>query len=89
MQYWVLQRRFGPAAAAGFRGTIHADRSVQSRVRARSAYKYSVEHSVYVDGRFRGMGLGEALMRVSIKRARANQTHAMIGGIDAAKLEAL
>ncbi len=52
--------------------------------RAWPAYKYSVEHSVYVDGRFRGRGLGEALMRVLIERARANQVHLMIGGIDAA-----
>jgi phosphinothricin acetyltransferase len=28
--------------------------------------------------------LGEALMRVLIERARANQVHLMIGGIDAA-----
>lgn len=52
--------------------------------RAWPAYKYSVEHSVYVDGRFRGQGLGEAMMRVLIERARANQVHLMIGGIDAA-----
>lgn len=62
---------------------------MQSRVRAWSAYKYSVEHSVYVYSRFRGMGLGEALMRVSIERARANQTHVMIGGIDAANQDSI
>ena len=51
--------------------------------RAWPAYKYSVEHSVYVDARFRGRGRGEALMRVLIQRARANGVHVLIGGIDA------
>ncbi|KAG0936187.1 hypothetical protein G6F31_015786 [Rhizopus arrhizus] len=52
-------------------------------LRAGPAFKYSVEHSVYVDGRFRGMGLGEAMMRVLIERARVNQVHVLVGGIDA------
>jgi L-amino acid N-acyltransferase YncA len=51
--------------------------------RAWPAYKYSVEHSVYVDTRFRGRGLGVALMRELIARARAKQVHVLIGGIDA------
>lgn len=51
--------------------------------RAFPAFKYSVEHSVYVDGRFRGRGLGEAMMAVLIERARANGVHVLVGGIDA------
>ncbi|SAI33268.1 acetyltransferase [Bordetella ansorpii] len=51
--------------------------------RAFPAFKYSVEHSVYVDQRFRGLGLGEALMRVLIDEARKNQVHVLVGGIDA------
>jgi len=51
--------------------------------RAFPAFKYSVEHSVYVDGRFRGRGLGEAMMAILIERARANGVHVMVGGIDA------
>ncbi|WP_459617276.1 N-acetyltransferase family protein [Bordetella sp. 2513F-2] len=52
--------------------------------RAWPAYKYSVEHSVYVDARYRGRGLGEALLRHLVARARANDVHVMVGGIDAA-----
>ncbi|KOF55044.1 acetyltransferase [Achromobacter sp. DMS1] len=52
--------------------------------RAFPAFKYTVEHSVYVDARFRGRGLGEALMRELIARARASQVHLLIGAIDAA-----
>src|SRR3546814_4792420 len=52
--------------------------------RAYPANKYTVEHSVYIDARFRGRGLGEALMRVVIERARQRQIHVLVGGIDAA-----
>lgn len=48
------------------------------------AYKYSVEHSVYVDARFRGQGLGKALLRETITAATAQDYHMLIGGIDAA-----
>jgi len=51
--------------------------------RAWPAFKYSVEHSVYVDTRFRGLGLGEALMRALIVRATQEQVHVLVGGIDA------
>jgi len=52
--------------------------------RAYPANKYTVEHSVYVDGRFRGRGLGEALLRAVVDRAHQNQVHVLVGGIDAA-----
>jgi len=50
--------------------------------RAFPAFKYSVEHSVYVDARFRGRGLGEALLRALVARARQAQVHVLVGGID-------
>ncbi|QSI78521.1 GNAT family N-acetyltransferase [Niveibacterium microcysteis] len=51
--------------------------------RAWPAYKYSVEHSVYVHKDHRGKGLGPELMQALIAAARRNGVHAMIGGIDA------
>lgn len=51
--------------------------------RARPAYKYSVEHSVYVARAARGQGVGSALMRRLIEAAEAQQYHLLIGGIDA------
>lgn len=51
--------------------------------RARPAYKYSVEHSVYVKAEHRGKGIGGALMRELIRTAVAQDRHVMIGGIDA------
>ena len=46
------------------------------------AYKYSIEHSVYVDPRFRRQGIGRMLLQAIIDRAQANDYHMMIGAID-------
>lgn len=51
--------------------------------RAWPAYKYSVEHSVYVHKDHRGKGLGKIVMQELIAAARKNNVHCMIGGIDA------
>ncbi|HEY4105384.1 MAG TPA: GNAT family N-acetyltransferase [Polyangiaceae bacterium] len=52
--------------------------------RAWPAYKYSVEHSVYVARERRGLGVGSALMRRLIAVALAQELHVIVGGIDAA-----
>jgi len=52
--------------------------------RAWPAYKYSVEHSVYVHRDHRGQGVGRALMNELIAAARAQELHVMVGGIDVA-----
>lgn len=51
--------------------------------RPHAAYQYSVEHSVYVDARFRGMGLGRQILERLIERAQQQDYHMMIGVIDA------
>lgn len=51
--------------------------------RDRPAYKYTVEHSVYIHKDHRGRGLGLALMERLIEAARAQDLHVMVGGIDA------
>lgn len=52
--------------------------------RAWPAYKYTVEHSIYVDARFRGRGLGRRLLEEVIAAAQGQDYHVMVGGIDAA-----
>ncbi|MET3916073.1 L-amino acid N-acyltransferase YncA [Variovorax sp. OAS795] len=48
------------------------------------AYKYTVEHSVYVEAGHRGAGLGRTLMEAVIAEAVAREVHVMVGAIDAA-----
>jgi L-amino acid N-acyltransferase YncA len=52
--------------------------------RAWPAYKYSVEHSVYVHKDHRGQGLGRVVLGELISAAKRQEKHCMIGGIDAA-----
>ena len=50
--------------------------------RAWPAYKYSVEHSIYIHKDHRSKGLGLALMQRLIATATEQQYHVMVGGID-------
>lgn len=50
--------------------------------RAWPAYKYTVEHSVYVASPHRGKGLGKRLLQEVIHSAGEQQYHVLIGGID-------
>lgn len=51
--------------------------------RAWPAYKYTVEHSVYVHRDHRGQGLARLLMQALINAARAQDVHVLVGVIDA------
>ncbi len=50
--------------------------------RPHPAYKYSMEHSVYVHRDHRRKGVGRALMQALLLRAEQQQLHSLIGGID-------
>ncbi len=50
--------------------------------RAWPAYKYSVEHSIYIHHSYRGKGIGKLLLERLIIEASQQQIHVMIGGID-------
>lgn len=52
--------------------------------RAFPAYQYTVEHSVYVDARFRGQGIGKRLLSEVIAAAQSQNYHVLVGVIDAA-----
>ncbi|HEY4785754.1 MAG TPA: GNAT family N-acetyltransferase [Bacteroidales bacterium] len=47
------------------------------------AYKYTIEHSVYVRSDARGKGLGKILLQEIINQASAQDYHVLVGGIDA------
>jgi len=50
--------------------------------RAWPAYKYTIEHSVYVHKNHRGKGIGMKLMKELIKVANSNGYATMVAGID-------
>ena len=52
--------------------------------RAWDAYKFSVEHSIYVQKNFQGQGIGKQLLIELINNAQKDGYHTMIAGIDAA-----
>jgi L-amino acid N-acyltransferase YncA len=53
------------------------------KFRDRPAYKYTVEHSIYIDARFRGQGHGRVLLEAIAAMAVKQDYHVMVGGIDA------
>lgn len=54
-----------------------------SEFRFREAYKYTVEHSVYVDKEHHGKGIGKLLLEELIQLAKKQKLHTMIAVIDA------
>jgi phosphinothricin acetyltransferase len=52
-------------------------------------YKYTIEHSLYVEKSHRGQGIGKALLRALIADAEARQFHVMVGVIDAVNEESI
>lgn len=53
------------------------------RFRPKIGFQYSVEHSIYLDEKSRGMGVGGNLLESLIQRAKEQGIHTMIGCIDA------
>lgn len=63
----------GRAIAFGAYGTF----------RQRAAYNSTVEHSVYVNEKYHGNGIGRMLLSELVRLAKAQKLHLMIGAIDA------
>ncbi len=70
-----------PVTVAEVNGSI-VEWGLLSAYHARSAYRHTVENSVYVDHAFHRRGIGSALLRDLIERASALGHHAIIAGID-------
>ena len=85
MVSWFEAKRAGHFPVIGIedtQGTLLAFGSYGT-FRAFPAYKYTVEHSVYVHKDHRGHGLGAQIMQALIEAARQHGLHALIGAIDA------
>ena len=53
------------------------------------AYKYTVEHSLYLAPGFRGQGIGKQLLGTLIHSATQQDYHVMVGGIDSANIASI
>jgi L-amino acid N-acyltransferase YncA len=84
-EWWVLRQQ-GDIPVLGIEpeaGTL-AGFATWGPFRRGAAYKYTAEHSVYVDSRFRGAGIGRVLLDALVKEAVLRGLHLLVGGIDAA-----
>ena len=57
--------------------------------RARPAYHYTAEHSVYVAARWRNRGYGERLLLAIIEEAKKHHIKTLVGGIDSANTSSI
>jgi L-amino acid N-acyltransferase len=73
---------FHPVTVAEVGGQVVGWGSL-SAYRARSAYRFTVENSVYVDQAHHQRGIGSTILRDLIGRARQIGHHTIIAGIDA------
>ena len=71
-----------PVLVAGEPGAVHGF-ATYGPFRAWPAYKYSVEHSVYVDPAVHRQGIGSALVRAILDEARGRGLHVVMAGITA------
>ena len=85
MREWLAVRgRDGiPVLGIEWESGVLAGFATWGPFRPRAAYKYAAEHSVYVDERFRGEGVGRQLMQAVIAAAKKHGLHTLIAGIDA------
>jgi len=76
----TLTMRGYPYLAATIDGEL-AGFAYANSYRARIAYQWTVENSVYVDGRFQGRGIGSALMQALIEECTARGFRQMVAVI--------
>lgn len=70
-----------PVIVAELDGEV-AGFGMYSEFRLREAYKFTVEHSVYVNENFQGKGIGKLVLQELIDLARKQNIHTMIAVID-------
>lgn len=86
MQTWFANKAAGNFPVIGLKnaeGELLAFASFGT-FRAFPAFKYTVEHSVYVHPDHHGKGLGRRMLEAIIGAAKRQQVHVLVGGIDAA-----
>jgi L-amino acid N-acyltransferase len=84
MEHWFENKEKGSYPVIGLlndEGTLTGFGSY-GPFRAWPAYKYTVEHSLYIHKNFRGNGFGRLILSEIIIRAQNQDYHNLIAGID-------
>ncbi len=81
--FQTKQKQGFPVFAAEENGIIAGFSTIGPFRREWTAYKYSVENSVYVKDDYRGKGIGKLLLAPLIGVARNLKMHTIIAGIEA------
>lgn len=81
---WLAARALAgfPVLVAEISGALAGYASF-GEFRAWDGYRFTVEHSIYVDPARHRAGIGRALLEALIERARAMGKHAMVAGVEA------
>jgi L-amino acid N-acyltransferase len=83
LQWWQERQAAGqPVLVSEIDGEIAGFASYGS-FRAYGGYALTVEHSIYVDGRFQRRGLGRAFLGALLDHATNARLHVMVGAISA------
>lgn len=77
-----------PVFVAELNGQV-AGFGMYGEFRFREAYRFTVEHSVYLAEAFKGKGIGGQLLQRLIDEAKNQKLHTMIGVIDAENQESI
>jgi L-amino acid N-acyltransferase YncA len=85
MHTWYADKLKGnyPIVGAFDQNNVLLGFSTYGKFRVQPAYKYTVEHSVYVCPDKRGKGIGKILLKEIIKKADEQDYHVMVAAIDA------
>jgi phosphinothricin acetyltransferase len=85
MYIWFDQKQKGdyPVIGAFDQNNVLLGFMSYGKFRLQPAYKYTIEHSVYVRSDMRGQGIGKILLREIIKKAGEQGYHILVGAIDA------
>jgi len=91
IQAWYANKQKGkyPLIGAFDRDNTLLGFSTYGMFRVQPAYKYTVEHSVYVRPDKRGQGIGKILLKEIVKKAGEQDFHVMVGVIDASNTVSL
>lgn len=84
LQLQILEEKINknfPVIVADLDGQV-VGFGMYSEFRFREAYKFTVEHSVYVNKNFQDKGIGKLLLEELISLARKQKLHTMIAVID-------